>query len=104
MIRFRDPPNLNAALAKIREIVGEPHAHDGQTFLFNKPMPDRHHKDFRDKYVELYRLHGYVGGASRGAYANPVTICFNPEGREVVLADGSRHRHAGGRWERNVDV
>lgn len=88
MIRFHNPPkDPEAVLAKVRELVGEPHAHDGQTFLFNHEMPHRR------SMIELYRAGGY-----------PVDLEYVNEGRQVRLKDGSLHSHLGGRWTKHVNV
>ena len=90
MIRFHNKPkDTDAVLAVIREIIGEPHAHDGQTFLFNVPLPHRFKRLPNGKtMVEVYRAGGY-----------PVDLEYvHEEGKEVRLSDGSVHHHSGGKW------
>jgi hypothetical protein len=83
MIRFHNTPKEDV-LAKVRDTVGEPHDHDGQTFLFNAEMP----KKSSLKMIELYRLGGY-----------PVHLEYLPqEGLEVKLKHGAVHKREKGKW------
>jgi len=95
MIRFHNTPkDQEALISSIRELIGEPHAHDGQTFLFNTPMPHRYKRIKGEKsMIDIYRLGGY-----------PIDLEYENDGRTVALKDGTVYSHSSGQWKKHVNV
>ena len=92
MIRFHNTPKDPAVVLRlIRDLIGEPHAHDGQTFLFNTEMPHRYKSVNGRSMVEIYRAGGY-----------PVDLEYNNEGRTVKLKDQTVHSHSSGKWHVHI--